>query len=328
MMRPTSQRVTVALSQHRPETVRPAAALMARHDTVILEEPPSRKLERLLVGDLPVDAYVRQIDTEYPEFSRRMARALIKLHANGKRIVAVEPFLGHLVAIHEGFAAGGAPTDLQPETDRWEVYLAERDATAALLGFYETAVTGSFDQVVSAVKRFARRDAARFVLRDTLRARALAPLLATCGSAYIEAGQMHYALWRYLRRAAGGAGDVRLRFLIEGPGKHPDRRQHLYGPGDILTLLYIFHPDLRDPREDLLAGRSLIYNKLITKQEIPASGTQSPHADNEAAVINRVHRLSLADCRTLFPLIRREKTVFALDIVDRHLDAGSSLPGT
>ena len=318
-MRPTALRVTVALSQHRPEIVRPAADLMARHDTIILEEPPSGELARLLAGDLPVDDYVRQIDTEYPEFSRGMARARVKLQARGRRIVAVEPFLGHLVAIHESFAAGASPADLQPASERQRVYQAERDATAALLAFYEVAVRGSFDQTVSAVKRFARQDARRFVLRDRLRARALAPLLRTCGSAYIEAGQMHYTLWRYLRQALGAAGTVQLRFLMDDRVQHPDRRQHLYGPGDLLTLLYMFHPGIRDHREDLLAARSLIYNRIITQSEMPAVGTAAPHADDETAVLGRVRRLSLADCRHLYPLIRQEKTAPARAIVDRYL---------
>jgi hypothetical protein len=158
------------------------------------------------------------------------------------------------------------------------------------------------------------------VLRDTLRTRALAPLLRTCGSAYIEAGQMHYTLWRYLRRDLGAAGNVQLRFLMDVSGERPDRRQHLYGPGDCLTLLYMFHPGIQDHREDLLAARSLIYNKIITQYEMPADGTASPHADNEAAVLSRIGRLSLADCRHLYPLIHRKKTAPARDIVDRYLE--------
>ena len=318
-MPPAFSQITVALSQHRPEVVRPAADLMARHDTIFLEEPPTPELERLLAGDLPVDDYVRQIDTEYPEFSRRMAHALMRLHDRGKRIVAVEPFLGHLIAIHDGFAAGASPADLQPESERQRVYLAERDATTALLAFYEAAVRGAFDQIIAAVKRFAREDARRFVMRDTLRARALAPLLRTGGSAYIEAGQMHYTLWRYLRRELGTTGNVHLRFLMDVSGDPAGRRQHLYGPGDLLTLLYMFHPGSQDHREDLLAARSLIYNKIITPYEMPTHGTASPHADNEAAVLRRVRRLSLADCRHLYPLIHRQKTGPARDTVDHYL---------
>jgi len=46
---------------------------------------------------------------------------------------------------------------------------------------------------------------------------------------------------------------------------------------------------------------------------------QAPHAENEAAVLGRVNRLSLADCRRLYPLIRRKKTDPARDILDRYL---------
>ena len=50
------------------------------------------------------------------------------------------------------------------------MYLAERNATKALLDYYQIAVTGSFEETVAAVKQFARMDAARFRLRDSLRA--------------------------------------------------------------------------------------------------------------------------------------------------------------
>jgi len=162
-------RVTVALSHHRPEVVRPATDLMADHEAVFLEEPPSQELNEMLRGDIPIENYVAVLDTEYPEFSFRMAAALRKLSANGKKIFAVESYLAHLIEIHELFADGGSPADLQPDTPRQRVYLAEHSATGALLAFYEAAARGSFSRLIRTVKAFARQDAHRFVLRDRLR---------------------------------------------------------------------------------------------------------------------------------------------------------------
>ena len=74
---------------------------------------------------------------------------------------------------------------------RYPVYLAEKDATKALLGYYQTVVNGSFDETFEVVKQFARMDAARFRLRDLLRARALVPLVKQYPLSYIEAGVIH-----------------------------------------------------------------------------------------------------------------------------------------
>lgn len=303
MCQNSKPRVTVALSQHRPEAVRPAAALMAKHAAIFLEEPPSDALNRMLTGDLHVDDYLQLLDTEYPEFSQRMAIALKQLFASGKHILAVEPFLGHLLDIHELFADGGAPADLDPASERYRVYTAERDATGALLAFYEAAAQASFENIVATVIRFARQDARRFVLRDKLRARALARQVPEYTTSFVEAGQMHYFLWRRLHRALGRGYAVKPRFLI-APAAAPVNVQRLYGPGDILTLLYIFHPTFRGPRADLLAARSLIYNQLIEKNEMVPAGKEYPHAANELEILARVRHLSFADCRKLYARIR------------------------
>ncbi len=308
-------RVTVALSQHRPEIVRPAAALMAKHAAIFLEEPPSNELNRMLTGDLQVDDYLQLLDTEYPEFSHRMAIALKQLYASGKHILAVEPFLGHLVDIHEMFASGGAPADLDPLSERYRVYAAERDATGALLAFYAAATQAPFEKIVATVIRFARQDARRFVLRDTLRARALARQVPSYATSFVEAGQMHYFLWRRLHRALGPGFAVKPRFLT-APIEMPGNVQRLYGPGDILTLRFIFQPTFRGPRADLLAARSLIYNQLIEKNEMVPTGEECPHAANELEILARVRHLSFADCRKLYARIRPKGAIGAIQQLD------------
>ena len=120
----------------------------------------------MLVGKTSIASYLESLDIEYPEFSRRMSQTLRELHAVGKTLYQVEPFLERLLQIHELFADGGSPADLPAGTPLHAVYMAERAATAALLDFYKVSVRGDFNQAVAAVKRFARADARRFLLRD------------------------------------------------------------------------------------------------------------------------------------------------------------------
>jgi len=311
--------ITVALANHRPETVQPAAELMSKHDAIFLEESSSRELEQMLTGDISVNDYLQNIDTEYPEFRRQMALQLRKLHAAGKAIMASEPFLEHLLAIHEFFIEGGTPADLRPDTDRFRVYEAEHKATEALLDFYRAAIEASFDETVSAVKRFARQDAGRFVLRDEMRAEALAKLAPEYECSYVEAGQMHYYLWHRLNLLVGYKIAVKPNFLMAPVVRNFDSERHLYGPGDILTLLYIFHPSFQGPLEDLLAARSLIYNKLIEKNEMAVSIDTFPHTRNELQTSATVKKLSMADCRRLFSILRRTDTQHSVKLVDSYL---------
>jgi hypothetical protein len=91
--------------------------------------------------------------------------------------------------------------------------------------------------------------------------------------------------------------------------------RHLYGPGDILTLRYILRPDLPDPMEDLLAGRALIYNKLIRKDEMADGNGPYPHIRDELQVIEVVKQLTLKKCAELFPLLRKVTTDEARAVV-------------
>ena len=75
-----TSRATIVFSNHRPETVGPAASLMARCDGVILEEPPDPLFQRMLGGRIGIDRYLDTLDLEYPAFGRRMARAFRRLH--------------------------------------------------------------------------------------------------------------------------------------------------------------------------------------------------------------------------------------------------------
>jgi hypothetical protein len=273
----------------------------------------------MLSGEISIDAYLAEQDLEYPEFSHRMAGVLRERRQAGTRLVQVEPFIELLLSIHDRFADGEGPQDLPAGTDLYRVYRAEHLATKALIDFYHASGSDGFDTTVEAVKRFARADAQRFALRDRMRAEAMVSLVQNSGRVYIEAGQIHYPLWRELKRRLPAGFPLRVHFLMTGVVRQMGCRRHLFGPGDLLTLLYRFHPRRRFRSEDLYAGRALIYNKLILKEEIAADADTYPHTHDELAVGGVTDRLSLDDCRRLYPLLRRASTEASREIVRRYL---------
>jgi len=310
------QKITLGLSVHRPEMIPFIADGMQDQDAIFLEEPPTDGFEQMLAGAMGVDNYLRPLDVEFPVFSRDMCYLLRELKTEGKKIFQVEPYLEILLGIHEFFAGGHRPAELHKNSIQYPVYLAERNATGALLAYYQTVLTGSFEETLAAVKQFARLDAARFRLRDSLRAQALAPLIKKYPSAYIEAGLIHYPLWWLLQRQVSPPNRLRVIFLADKALKRIDIKGHLYGPGDQLTLLYVFHPSLSQPtRETILAARSLIYSKLIAKEELTDNLSALPHLRDELTCIQIVRRLSIDDCRHLFPRVRRAGTTKAHRIV-------------
>jgi hypothetical protein len=71
-----------------------------------------------------------------------------------------------------------------------------------------------------------------------------------------------------------------------------------------------------------LAARSLIYSKIIAKEELTDNSSALPHLRNELACIQMVNRLSIDDCRRLLPRVRRAGTSATHQIVAAYL-AGS-----
>ncbi len=311
----------LGLTLHRPEMIPFSADLMRECDAVFLEEPPAKAFDSMLAGTVDLDEYLMPLDVEYPAFSRKMCLLMRDLKSDGKDIYQVEPYLESLISIHDFFADGHRPQELNPTSLQYPVYLAERRATGTLLSYYQTVMTGSFEKTLEAVKNFARMDAARFRLRDSLRAQALAPLLDNVRSAYIEAGVIHHYLWQSLRRRLSRPHRLKARFLADDALKSVDLMGHLYGPGDQLTLLYLYHPHtVQSSRETILAARSIIYSKLIGKMEIDDNGEEFPHLRNELACIRIARQLSIEDCRFLFPRLRRSDTSEARQIIADYMD--------
>ena len=307
--------VTIGFSLHRPEMVPLIVGHMQEHEALFLEDPPTEEFERMISGLTTVDEYLMMGDAEYPQFAKSMCTALRKLKVEGKQIIQVEPYLESLLSLHEFFADGFSPEDIGKNTLMYPVYLAERNATGALLDYYQISTVGSFESTVDAVKRFARMDAARFRLRDDLRSQALSSELDNFTSSFVEAGVMHYPLKRLLQREASQPKPVRSVVLADVVLKKMGQKGHLYGPGDQLTLLYIFHPDIcESDQESLLAGRALIYSKIVFKEELRTDVLPYPHLQDELLCIEATRSLSANACRRLFARIRGAKTSEARQI--------------
>ncbi len=292
------QTVTIGLSLHRPEWIPWISGHMQRHEAILLEEPPEPGFNQMLAGRLAIDDYLMQVDVEYPDFSRKMCHLMRELKSQGKKIFQIEPFWEILLSIHEFFAAGHAPEELHKQSIQYPVYLAERNATRALLDYYHAVASGSFDDTVHAIMRFARMDGARFRLRDSLRAQEIASMVTRHATSYVEAGVMHYPLGQLLRKQLQDKVRVKTIFLADEALQKWGRKGHLYGPGDQLTLLYIFHPANRQTgRKKLLAARSIIYSKIVAKDEITENLNRLPHLRDELDCIGTANMLSSSSRR-------------------------------
>ncbi|MEE4364320.1 MAG: hypothetical protein V2J08_10320 [Desulfotignum sp.] len=301
--------ISVGFSIHRPEIVPVTARIMEQHDVIFLEEPPDAGFENMLNSSLGVEDYLMSLDLEYPEFSRSMCYLERDLYASGKKLIQVEPFVEALLSVHEFFAQGNKPGDLKRNTLPYFVYLVERNASGALLAYYQTAMIGSFEQTIASVKKFARSDAARFRLRDSLRSQEIAHQAGSHQSIFVEAGMIHFYLWQQLRRKLKGSFRVQPVFLDRAALQQPNRHYHTYSPGDQLTLAYVFHPGLScDKWESLMAARSIIYSKIIQKEENPGDSTPFFHLTDEIDCIRTARILSFRDCKILYTVIRHAGT--------------------
>jgi hypothetical protein len=299
--------ISILYANHWPEVVPLLAERVGPGDALVTEDAPSPEFAQMLAGDLSIDDYLMLTDIEFPEFGRRMCRLWRRLHQAGAAVIQVEPFIETLLGIHDFFAAGGTPDQIEKDSIRGRVYLAEREATGALLDFYQASATVDFSAVVDVTLRFARCDARRFVLRDRMRAEAIAALLPLYPRLCVEAGQIHLALARFLRQMTAARGTVQPVFLMRAIARRLGRRGHLYPPGDLLTLLYISHPDAPDSaRHRLLAARALIYAKVAAKDEIVQDPGPYSRTLDDLRTIALVNRLSMKDCRDLFAKIRRQ----------------------
>jgi hypothetical protein len=306
--------ITIGFSSHRVEALRFAREQMERHQTIILEDPPSPGFDQMLDGTIALDDYLLELDSGFPEFDRQMHEFLIGFHRAGKRLLQVEPYLERLLKIHELFAGGETPEKVLGVTELRDVYLAEKHATGALISFYALSMKAPFEEVVEGVKRFARADAMRLVLRERLRARAAAEIIGPGESTYVEAGYIHYPLYRFLRQETGERQEIRVVFLLEPVVRKLGGRRRNLGPGDVLTLRYAFDNKLPEASASLLAARSLIYIKLINKAELLPGESEAPHSEDEVMVNRIVDSLDFEQCGDLFARVRLADRRKALEL--------------
>ena len=312
--------VTIGFSSHRAEIMPFVRHEMERHQTIVLEDPSTPHFSAMLDGSLSVDDYLMEIDSGFPKFERLMCGLLRELHQKGHKIVQIEPYLEMLLTIHDLLAEGKTPEDIVKMPGLKAVYEVEKRAVGALIKYYARSMEADFDQVIQSVKDFARADAKRLDLRARLRAEAIAHMIQADEDIYIESGYIHYPLYFCLRRELPADQKIRVVFLLQPIIKRLKGRRRNMGPGDILTLHYSFHSGLDEDFANLLAARSLIYIKLIQKEEMLSGPSDAPHSEDEIVINRLVDFLSFEDCREIFKKIRFAKREYALCWVKAYID--------
>ena len=273
--------ITIGFSSHRAEIIPFARQWMEQHQIIVLEEPPHPKFEDMLNGDLSMDDYLMEIDIGFPEFERLMCKELRGLNKKGKKIFQVEPYIERLLEIHEYFAQGMTPVEVLNMARLKAVYLAEKSATGALINYYARSIEKDFRQVIESVKIFASADAQRSNLRSVLRAGAIANLDIT-KKIYVEAGYIHYLLYRCLVGDLKGNQNIRVVYLMQPVFKKLKCKRRNMGPGDILTLYYSMGLPIKEELANVLAAKSLIYTKLIqTEERLPDQSDPAPNSSEE-----------------------------------------------
>ena len=282
--------------------------MMEEFECIILEEPPTPGFTEMLSQELDIDEYLLLTEFGFPKFAHSQCRLLQDLHAQGKTILQVEPFLQELVRIHEFFASDGTPDQITAGTLTRTVYDLERTWTGRLLAFYRQAHNKDFGRTVAAVKEFASIDARKGRVRDEMRALELQDLFSVHQNIYVEAGDIHFALLRQLRRFLPEQSRMTTFYSQEDYFLPRIGKRQIMGPGDVLTLMYTWRPDYKGPRADLLAAQSLIYNKVIENQEIQDNIESCPHAEDEIQAIRLARSLDFDQCASLYERIRHLST--------------------
>ncbi|THB72051.1 MAG: hypothetical protein D6B25_17540 [Desulfobulbaceae bacterium] len=312
--------IHLVYAMHRPETLEDTRTLMQRCDTLILEEPELDSFLPMLEKTTPVETYLQESETEYPEYGKRQCAILQQLHAQGKSILQVEPYLQVLVGIHEFFGAGHSPAEIDKDSLRSQVYDSEREATGKLIDFYRSLTDSSFSDVINTVMQFAKADSNRIRLRDSLRADALIKKIPHNEVVFIEAGPIHRSLEKILRASASlSSALISTRFLDDRAAESSGFPESLLSPGDEYTLALVFGEDISEATSRLLCAQALIYNKLITKEELTDTILTYPHIHEEQRVIRTVRALEYKQCEQIFELVRFANTEKSRKIVANYV---------
>ncbi|WP_291319319.1 hypothetical protein [Desulfonatronospira sp.] len=312
----SNRRICLGYTSYRLETLPFVQGMVQHFDCIVLEEPPTPGFGEMLKGEMEVDDYLMLTEFGFPGFARNQCLVLRQMHDMGKTILQVEPFVEELIGLHEFFAAEGRPDQIRPETRAGIVYDCERRWSDKLMKFYRASgAGGEFARLVQAVRSFARADAEKGRLRNKMRARALEGVLPLYKSIYVEAGYIHFFLAReiFVRKPQGSL--LELFYSMQDFFRERLGRRQILGPGDVLTLLYTWMPDYTGPRADILAARSLIYNKIVHKEEILEDTARLPHSRDELRAVQLAGSLDYEECREVYREIRGLETREAMDRV-------------
>lgn len=294
--------ITIGFSPHRIETLSLAEKLMKKHDFIILEEPYNELFFSFLENKISLEEYLETVDSWFPNFVKYSSLILKNLYTQGKKIFQIDPYLEKLRIIQNKLVEGKTLQEILQDPELREIYEVENKVTGKLLNYYQTSLElNNFSKIIEAVKIFSQEDAERFRLRDKLRAEAILKILPEKGKVYIEAGTIHIYLKKLLHIYLGKEWKIKHKFLLEDYIKPLTGKPWLLPPGELLTLRYIFKRKENNLVENLLAARSLIYIKIIPKEELVSSEKELfPHANRELKALQMVNKLSFKDCEILY----------------------------
>lgn len=312
--------VNIVFSSHRIEFLSSIANYMQQSNLIILEEAPNDMFRKMLKEEITIKEYLEEELFEFPEFSYRFYKILQGLYKNGKEILQIEPYMERLLKIYDMFSNGKTPQEVELIPELKEVYEVEKKATKELIDFYEASISSPFNEIVEIVKKFAKADAERFRLRDSLRANEILSSLPKKGRIFIEAGAIHQYLSRLLSEKLSNLCKVNKIFSLEDKVKKITGKRWLFPFGDILTLRYIFCKRENEELENILSARSIIYIMLIEKEEmLPDKKNKTPHLMDEIEVLRMVKKLSFKDCEKLYREIRFKDKEKAKGIVNNFV---------
>lgn len=301
------------------ETLDLTAQVMREHEVLILEEPFHPDFAQVLDGNINIEDHLLELDAEYPKFTSAQYQLLQKFSRAGKRVLQVEPYLEHLIKIQYFLAEGHLPEEIKPDTTAYSVYCAERRATGKLIDYYNAARGKNFQQILSSMNDFAKADALRFVLRDSLRAKRIVDQLDPGKNIYVEAGSIHFYLYTLLTKSLSEDWIITLHSIDRETLKILKRKGNLFSPGDILTLSYIWGRNVSQRNWELACAQSLIYTLIVIKEEMDHYTLKFPHTQNELEAIAVAKKLSMEDCKRLFTRIRSLATDEAAEQVRHYL---------
>jgi hypothetical protein len=303
-----SSKIWIGFTSYRSETLPFTEKQMKTCDAVVLEEPHTPGFQEMLQKELAIDEYLMLSDFGFPDYALRSCQMMQRLFAEGIVLYQIDPFMDELVRIHEFFASGGSPKEIIDQTVTMDVYLCERHWTQKLILFYKDSCKTDFDLLVSAVKEFAKADAKKGNMRNRMRAEEIVQLFSLHDSIYIEAGYIHFILFQELLHRKTNGVSIKPVYPMAEVTRALTGRKQILAPGDQLTFLYTFHPEMNDSRTDTLAAQSLIYNKIVNKEEIVSSDELYPHTLNEIQSVSLASSLQYTQCRDIFSAIRHLET--------------------